>query len=96
MTVRYSRRALAQLDDILAYLSAQNPQAASDLAARIDALLALLEQYPAIGRRTDARDVRVVRASPFPFLIFYREEGEFITVLRIRHAARDRDWRTGG
>jgi toxin ParE1/3/4 len=95
--VRYSRRALAQLDEILSYLATENRRVAVSLLKRINALASLIERHPAIGRPTDLRNVRVFRAAPYPYLIFYsvHEAGRHITVLRIRHTARKEDWRKG-
>jgi toxin ParE1/3/4 len=97
MKVRFSRRALSQLDEIFGYIVADNPRAAAAVVDRIDNVVALIGRNPAIGRPTDKRDVRVFRPAEYPYLIFYRwdrERGE-VTVLRIRHTSRQGDWRKG-
>ena len=48
-----------------------------------------------MGRRTDIESVRVFAVKPYPYLIFYREAPDGITILRVRHMARKDDWRTG-
>ena len=60
MKVRYSRRALTQLDQIFSYIAKDNPAAASAVVDRIEALAVLLGRYPTIGRPTDKEDVRVM------------------------------------
>ena len=97
MTVRFSRRALAQISEILAFLAEDSPQTASRFLQRTEALASLLARHPTIGRRTDLPDVRVFAIRPYPYLIFYRPEPDEsgITVLRVRHMARKEDWRTG-
>jgi plasmid stabilization system protein ParE len=97
MTVRYSRRALAQLDDIIEYYAARSPKVASKFSERVETLTALLGRRPEIGRPTDIANLRVFRAAPYPYLIFYsiRSKGRGITILRIRHTARKENWREG-
>ena len=95
MKVRYSRRALAQIAEILDTIADDSPEAAGKLSRRIEALTALVVRHPAIGRRTDLADVRVIALRPYPYLIFYRERPDGITILRVRHMARKEDWRTG-
>jgi len=70
MTARFSRRALAQLNEILDYLAAESPRAAALFSKRVDTLTSLIERHPQIGRPTDLRNVRVFRAAPYPYLIF--------------------------
>lgn len=97
MRVRYSRRALAQISEILVFLAEDSPRAASLFVQRAEALASLLARHPTIGRRTDLAAVRVFAIRPYPYLLFYRvEPGDSgITVLRVRHMARKEDWRTG-
>jgi toxin ParE1/3/4 len=97
MKVGFTRHALKQLDDILAHLETDSPGAATRLASRLEAQLSLIVRHPDIGRPTNLRNVRVFRAAPFPYLIFYRialDRAE-ITILRMRHTAREGDWRQG-
>ena len=97
MRVRYTRRALAQISEILATIAEEAPRVAAAFAVRIETLTALLSRHPSMGRTTDLDEVRVFAARPYPYLIFFRvDPGEAgITVLRIRHMARESDWRSG-
>ena len=56
MKVRYSRRALTQLDQIFSHIAKDNPAAAAAVLNRIEALAALLGRYPTMGRTTDKED----------------------------------------
>lgn len=88
MNIRYTRRALADLDAILSHIEDRSPTGAINVKARLKALVELLSEHPRIGRSTGKADVRRVVATPHPYLIFYRAtEGE-VVVLGIRHAAR--------
>ena len=90
MKVRYSRRALTQVDQILSYIAKDNPAAAAAVAHRIDALVALLGRYPMMGRPTDKEDVRVMGVRRYPYIIFYRTipSRDEVRILRVRHTAR--------
>jgi plasmid stabilization system protein ParE len=98
MSVRFTRRALVQLDEILETIAVDEPRAAAGFAHRIEALTALLERHPEMGRTTDLGSVRVFSTRPYPYLLFYRaasSSGDGIIVLRIRHMARKEDWHRG-
>jgi len=96
MTVRYSRTALKQLSEILSFLADRDTSVATATANRIASVAAMLARRPSMGRPTDLSDVRVFRAAPYPYLIFYRQRGAGeITILRIRHRARAPHWRSG-
>ena len=90
MRVSYSRRALAQLDEIFAYIAKDNAAAAAAVVNRIDALIALLGKYPTMGRATDKEGVRVMGVRRYPYLIFYKilPDGDEIRILRVRHTSR--------
>lgn len=79
MKVRYTKRALAQIDEILTYIDARSPQGATHVRDRIVALIALLEDHPYAGRQTTRAYVR---------LIDYRVTSTEIVIMRFRHAAR--------
>jgi toxin ParE1/3/4 len=97
MSVRFSRRALSQIDEIFNYIASENPRAAVAVVQKIEAVATLIGRNPAIGRRTSIHNVRVFRPSPYPYLIFYRwnEARDEVIVLRVRHSARRGDWRQG-
>ncbi len=96
MTARYTRTAIRQTEDILQFLASEDQQAGAAAARRLEALAAVLSSRPNMGRATDLEGVRVFRATPYPYLVFNRIDGpDQITVLRIRHTARDLDWRSG-
>ena len=59
MIVSYSRRALAQLSEILATISEDAPEVAASFSRRVETLASLLARHPAIGRQTDLSRVRV-------------------------------------
>jgi toxin ParE1/3/4 len=88
--VRYERGALADLEEIFAYIAADNPPAAARLVARIEETAARIGDSPYIGQRT--RNPRFRRLPVGDYLIVY-EVGETEVVIHyVRHGARRRPW----
>ena len=88
MRLRYTRRALAELDEVLAYIAERSPQGAHHVRARIHAIINLVVQHPDIGRLTSKGCLRRIGASPYPYLIFYCVVGDEIVIHGVRHGAR--------
>ncbi len=68
MSVRYTRRALLQLNDIFAYIAADKPRAAHDVHLKIRRMIDSLAGFPFIGRATDMPGVRVLTIARYPYL----------------------------
>jgi toxin ParE1/3/4 len=90
MKVRYSRRALRQLEQIFSYIEKDNPAAAPAVADRIESLVALLGRYPSMGRPTDKDGVRIMGVRRYPYVVFYKilPDRDEVRILRVRHTAR--------
>ena len=86
--VRYTRRALRQLTEILDYLDARSPQGADNVKRRLRAVVDLLADHPNSGRLTRKDGIRRAVARPYPYVIFYQPDPTGIVVHGIRHAAR--------
>ncbi len=88
VNVRYTKRALAQIDKALTYIETRSPQGAGHVRDRIVALIALLQDHPYAGRPTTRAYVRRLPVNPYPYLIDYRVTATEIVIMRFRHAAR--------
>ena len=88
MKVRYTRRALRQMADILDYIEARSPQGAANVNRRLQAVIELVADHPHAGRATDRGDIRRIVVSPYPYVIFYRSYAAEIVIHGVRHAAR--------
>jgi len=88
VNVRYTRRALAQIDRALSYIAERSPQGAVHVRDRVSALVALLQEQPYAGRATSYQGVRRLATTPYPYLIDYRVTPTEIVIMRFRHAAR--------
>lgn len=90
-TVVYSEAALTDLQEITAYIAADDVEVAERFANRLVDLAESLRTMPRKGRPVkDSPEVRVIVLSPY--LIFYpfEKRGNQVEVLRFWHGARDR------
>jgi addiction module RelE/StbE family toxin len=94
MKVRYTRRAFRDREAIFDYLEKENPEAAREILAFIDAKIRDLETMPERHPLVKELGVRVLWLSRYPYLVYYRIQEKEIAIIHIRHAAR-RPWRGG-
>lgn len=95
MKIRFTRDALADLDEILEYIEERSGQGAVSTKRRILEVIAPLKQFPRIGTPTDMAGIRMLVATPYPYLIFYEcdDASEVVVIHHIRHGRRERDIR---
>jgi len=93
MKVRYTESANHDSDQLLAGIAADNPAAATNVAAAIEAAVARLSSFPRLGVETDLTGVRLMVARPYVYLIFYVVEGDILVVRNIRHPSRQPSYR---
>ena len=89
MKVEYSKRALAQMDKIFAYIARDNVTAAAAVVDKIESCARLAGEFPYAGRKTEKEVVRVLLVHPYPYLLFYMvlPRPPKVRVLSIRHGA---------
>jgi len=92
MKVRYTRRALGNIDRIFHSIARDNPGAGERVIARIEDLVRQLADIPYMGEAANIPKIRRVPASRFPYLIFYEVVADEIIIHHVRHGAR-RPWR---
>jgi toxin ParE1/3/4 len=93
MKLIYSRRALADLDQVLAWYSANaSPAMAEAIEQRLDDVIDRIcsapESAPQLSQRSHVRVVAVIR---YPFRIFYRIRKDTVDILHVRHTSRRPD-----
>ncbi len=95
MRVRWTRPALARLQEVTDYIAQDNPVAADALLVEILDLVEQLRRFPFMGRPGPAPDTRelVIRRN---YLITYRAWHDEIQVLAIWHGAQNPAARTLG
>lgn len=90
MKLRYGRGALADLEEIFAYIAQDNPQAAARLVARIEEAATRIAQTPYMGEVT--RNSRFRRFPVGNYLIVYEVDEAEVIIHYVRHGARRRSW----
>jgi addiction module RelE/StbE family toxin len=93
-TIRFTPQAVADLDEIKRHISCDlfNPQAATALLALIFEKTRILVALPQAGARlrTDTPSLKTYRFIPCKnYLVFYRAEEKFVSIIRILYARRD-------
>ncbi len=92
MKVRITRPALEDLDRIHAYISKDNPAAASRVVTRLIDRAMALANTPYQGREVDEPNVRVIVVPRFRYFIFYTIDDDEIHITHFRYTSRRRPW----
>jgi plasmid stabilization system protein ParE len=94
MNLVYSPLAVRDLEEIAAYHRAvAAPHVATAIAQRIERIIDRLPLQPRSAPRVAGRrDVRAVLVLRYSYKIFYRQRGDTIEILHVRHTARQ-PWR---
>ncbi len=90
MRVRFTPEAFAQIVEICAYISQENPSAARKVRQRIDYVAALLADHPEMGKVISDDGVRMLVIRPYPYLLFYRLTDDEVMIVSVYHGARRR------
>ena len=90
MRVRFTRPAQADLDGIYAYISQDNPFAASRVVAQLIERAQALGETPYEGRETDEPNARVLTIPRLHYFIFYTIAGDEVQITHIRLTSRRR------
>lgn len=94
MKVRYTPRAFADREAIFDYLNERNPQAARRVKSFIARKIADLTFAPRRTRIVKALGVHSLWLGRYPYIVYYRVDGDVVSIIHIRHAAR-RPWGGG-
>jgi toxin ParE1/3/4 len=87
--VRRSPRAEADLEAILDYLLRTNPAAAERYTTDFDNKGQVLARFPEIGHLRPEIAPNIRSTLVWPYVIFYRVEGDIVQIIRILHGKRD-------
>ena len=89
MNIKWSDEALEDLRSLHAYVAAENPAAAKELALTIiKAIETNLPETPNIGRPGRVNGTRELVITNTPYIVPYRIKSGVIQVLRVYHGAR--------
>lgn len=86
--VVWTRRAIAKLDLIRAYIAQFDPEAAQRFAARLIEAGESLREFPRRGRpaSSDRRELVVIP----PYVIRYRVDGDRVVISDVKHGRQQR------
>ena len=93
MRLRYTRRALRQLNGIRSYITERNPDAAARVIAQIRRTTGHLATFPRLGHEGTEPGTRQMSVPGLPFVIVYRidsAEEDWVTILGVFHGAQRR------
>ena len=89
MTLIWSDLAIQHLNEIVAYITTENPPAAKRVAERIVSLAeTILPEQPQIGRPGRVPGTRELVVTQTPYIVAYRIDAETITIMAVIYGAR--------
>ncbi len=87
MRLRYTSRALAEIEHLQDYIAERDPAAAFATADRIRARLGDLTAHPGMGRPGRIAGTRELVVTGTPYLVAYRVEAGAVVILAVIHGA---------
>ncbi|MBT5111033.1 MAG: type II toxin-antitoxin system RelE/ParE family toxin [Rhodospirillaceae bacterium] len=89
MNIKFSRQAETDLDNIRAYIAQHNEAAADSVIQRILQSIAVLENFPLLGRDGQVDGTREFPISNLRYFAVYRiVDAAQITVITVMHSSR--------
>lgn len=90
MRLRYTERAIADLEEIHAYIARDDPSAALAVGNRLKSAIELLADFPNLGRPSRIRGARILLAAGTPYAIYYgvNTRAGAVIIHHIRHGRR--------
>ena len=86
--IRWLRLALADLDELMVYISKDNPKAATKVAGKIWETTRRLSNHPAMGKPGRVPGTREMIVTGTSYIVPYRVVANEVQILRILHGAR--------
>ncbi len=87
MQIRWTDKALDNLDAAVKYIAADNPAAAGKVAQKIWDSVQILKMQPGLGRPGRVVDTRELIISGLPYIVPYLEKDGTTVILRIIHSS---------
>ena len=88
MRVKWTRKALVNLDNAVAFIAADKPAAATNVALKIFNAAKMLSAQPGIGRPGRVSGTRELVIPGLPYVLPYAEKDGAIFILRVLHTSR--------
>ena len=85
MRLRYTLRALADLEEISRYLEKRRPAALQSFRSTVERQIGWLSSFPYMAPATDEPGIRELTLSRHPYKIYYEVTSDEVIILHIRH-----------
>ncbi|MGO8792243.1 MAG: type II toxin-antitoxin system RelE/ParE family toxin [Terriglobia bacterium] len=90
MRIEWDARAVRDLEEIRAFIAADNPTAATRVAERIKISVQRLSEFPLMDRQTRHAEIRMLSVPGIPYGVYYHLLTDLIEILAVFHGARRR------
>jgi plasmid stabilization system protein ParE len=90
--VRLTATALAEIEEICAYISKDNPNAAASVSAAIQRTIVSIAKRPNLAPIVHNGRVRAKLVERFQYRVFYEVEDQVVIVRNVRSTRRLRPW----
>ncbi len=87
MRVKWTRKALVNLDNAVEYIAADKPKAATKVALKIRNAAQRLANQPGIGRPGRISGTRELVVPGLPYILPYVEKDGALFILRVMHTS---------
>lgn len=87
MRIRWTSRALDNLDAAVEHIASDNPATAKKVAQKIWDSVQLLVEQPGMGRPGRVTGTREMVITGLPFIVPYVEQEGVVVILRIMHTS---------
>ena len=88
MLIKWTRAALASVDDIAGFIAKDNPTRATSFVLELQAAVTKLQAHPGMGRAGRVPGTRELVLHK-NYIAIYRVRGDDVEILSLHHAARN-------
>lgn len=88
MLIKWTKTALASVDEIAGFISKDNPSRATSFVLELQAAVTQLQAHPGMGRAGRVSGTRELVLHK-NYIAIYRVRGDAIEILRLHHTARN-------
>ena len=88
MLIKWTKTALASLDEIASFIAKDNPARATSFVLELQAAVTNLQAHPGMGRAGRVPGTRELVLHK-NYIAIYRVRGDDVEILRLHHSARN-------
>jgi toxin ParE1/3/4 len=88
LQIRWTDCAVDDLESVISFIREDNPKAARDVVFKIVNSIAMLAEYPSLGKPGRLEGTRELVIADTPFLVPYRVKNKTVEILRVYHNSR--------